>query len=95
MVQLRGVAKFKIKISKTTHRFRLAELAFCMERRKVDRENRTPLTNSLNEGIFSHQSHRNVPLLEMTQTKIMTATSKELGRVSGRKQSTQREAEPV
>ena len=59
MVQLRGVTKFKIKISKTTHRFSVPELAFCMERRKVDRENRTPLTNSLNEGIFSHQSHQN------------------------------------
>ena len=76
MVQLRGVTKLKVKISKTTHRFRLAELAFCMERRKVDRENRTPLTNSLKEGIFSHQSHQNFPLLEMTQTKIMTAGCK-------------------
>ena len=88
MVQSRGVTKFKIKNSKTTHRFRLAELAFCMERRKVDRENRTPLTNSLNEGIFSHQSHQNVPLLEMTQTKIMTAGRKELERVLGSEQST-------
>ena len=95
MVQSRGVTKFKIKHSKTTHRFRLAELAFCMERRKVDRENRTPLTNSLNEGIFSHQSHQNVPLLEMTQTKIMTAGCKELERVLGSEQSTLRKAEPV
>ena len=88
MEQLRGVTKFKIEISKTTHRFSVPELAFCMERRKVDRENRTPLTNSLNEGIFSPQSHKNVPLLEMTQTKIMTAGCKELVRVLGSEQST-------